>query len=157
MLEAIPKSWFSWNFKISEDSKKIADLDMSSWREKGELRIDGVSYVVFRKGILSPTIVLEKNNAELAKATRSSIFRHSFLLVMEGKQYTLEKRSFFGRSIILKNDLGEIGSVSPRGFLSRRAHVDLPENIELPIRIFVIWLALLLWKRDSDTSAGGSG
>ena len=157
MLEAVPKNWFSWNFKINEDSRKIADLDISSWREKGELRIDGASYVVFRRGILSPTIVLEQNNRELAKATRSSIFRHSFFLEMEGKQYTLEKRSFFSRTIVLKNDLGEIGSVSPRGFLSRRAEVDLPENMELPIRIFAIWLALLLWKRESNTTASGGG
>ena len=157
MLEAIPKNWFSWNFKINQNSNKIADLELSSWREKGELRIDGLNYMVFRKGILSPSIVLEKHNKELAKATRSSIFRHSFLLEMDGKRYTVEKRSFFGRTISLKNDSGEVGSVSPGGFLSRRAYVDLPENIELPVRIFVIWLALLLWKRDADTSAGGAG
>jgi hypothetical protein len=157
MLEAIPKSWFSWNFKINEGSKKVADLDISSWREKGELRINGVDYVVFRKGTFRPTIILEQSNTKLAKATRSSIFRHSFLIETDGKQYTLEKRSFVGRKIILKNDLGEIGSVSPKGFLSRRAIVDLPENMELPLRIFVIWLALFLWKRESGSSAGSSG
>ena len=157
MLEAIPKSWFSWNFKISDDSKKIADLELSSWREKGELRIDGVIYVVRRKGFLSSTILLELNNMELAKASKSSVFRRSFSLEIEGKQYTVKKKSMLGRAIILTNDLGEIGSVSPRSFLSRRANVDLPEEIDLPIRMFIIWLALLLWKHESETAAGGSG
>ena len=157
MLEATPKNWFSWNYTISDDSKKIADLDMSSWREKGELRIDGVSYVVRRKGFLSSTILLELNNTELAKASRSSVFRRSFSLEIEGKRYEIKRKSLLRRTIVLTNDLGAIGSVSPRSFLSRRTNVDLPENIDLPIRMFILWLALLLWKRESETSSGSSG
>lgn len=51
----------------------------------------------------------------------------------------------------------EIGRVSPQGILSRRAEVDLPDAWPLPLKIFIVWLAVLLWKRDSDSSAAGAG
>ena len=41
---------------------------------------------------------------------------------------------------------------------ARREFLELPEDVDLPVRIFVIWLVLLMWKRDSDNAASsGSG
>jgi hypothetical protein len=34
-------------------------------------------------------------------------------------------------------------------------NIDLPENLPLPVRAFVIWLTVLLWKREAQ-AAGGS-
>ena len=36
------------------------------------------------------------------------------------------------------------------GFLSRLMNVELPDDLPLPIRALVVWLTLLLWKRDSE-------
>jgi len=117
MLEAIPKSCFSWNFKVSNDNV-IADLDMSCWREKGELRIDGYSYVVHQRAILSSSIIFELNNSELAKATRAGFFWQNFLLELNEKKQ-LETKSILRPKIVLKNDWGKIGSLVPHGLFSR--------------------------------------
>ena len=156
-MEAIPKGWFSWKFRITDGVKEIADLDMSSWRERGELHIAGLSYALFRKGLLRPTFLLELNGSEIASATKSGALRRVITLQHDGQTYYLRRKSLIRRSVALLNDLGEIGSVSPAGFVTRRANVDLPENLRLPVRIFIIWLVLILWKRDSDSAAAGTG
>jgi hypothetical protein len=46
------------------------------------------------------------------------------------------------------------------GLLCRRMNIDLPEELPLPARAFIVWLTVILWKRDADaagvTGAGGS-
>ena len=47
----------------------------------------------------------------------------------------------------------EVGKISPDGIFTRRATVNLPETLPLPVRVFLVWLTLILWKRDSDSSS----
>jgi hypothetical protein len=48
MLNAIPKAWFSWKFSLEEgDGTPVADLLLSSWRERGSVALrDGLRYTV---------------------------------------------------------------------------------------------------------------
>jgi hypothetical protein len=62
---------------------------------------------------------------------------------------TLRATSAFTRELILLDGSSQIGSISPEGLVGRRAIVDLPDEMPLPVRIFITWLALRLW--DSDT------
>jgi hypothetical protein len=41
----------------------------------------------------------------------------------------------------------------PDHLFTRRSAVDFPDSLALPARIFMIWLALLLWKREAESSA----
>lgn len=41
MLRAVPKSWFSSTHRMSENDSVIATVDLSGWREAGELTIMG--------------------------------------------------------------------------------------------------------------------
>jgi len=154
MLKAIPKRWFSWNFTVMEGSQPVADIDVSWWREKGLLTIQGTTYKVYREGLMSGAFILESAGAVLARAEKPSAFRNSFIIEHAGKHYTLCKKSAFRREFLLLDGSGEIGSLSPEGIFTRRARVDLPEDLPLPVRVFIIWLAVILWKRDSD--AGGA-
>jgi hypothetical protein len=52
---------------------------------------------------------------------------------------------------VLLNGNESLGSVSSRFFSKRRAMADLPESLPLVVRLFIIWLAVILWKRDSDS------
>jgi hypothetical protein len=38
--------------------------------------------------------------------------------------------------------------VGPAGASSREARVDLPGRLPLAVRIFIVWLALVTWRRD---------
>jgi hypothetical protein len=46
-----------------------------------------------------------------------------------------------------------IGSLSPNSWLGRDASVNLPADWPLAVKTFVIWLAIILWKRDAGSGS----
>ncbi len=152
MLKAIPKRWFSWDFTIMEDSKPVSDIDVSWWREKGLLTVYGIDYMVYREGLMSGDFILELDSMVLSRAKKPSAFHRSFLIEHAGKQYTLRAKSAFQRAFLLLDGTREIGLLSPEGIFTRRATVEFPEELSLPTKVFIIWLAVILWKRDSDSA-----
>lgn len=156
MLTAVPKRWFSWDFIIEDDEKAVAEIDMSWWREKGLLKVEGVDYRVHREGLLSGEFILESAGSVIARAEKPSIIHRSFLIDHAGKQYTLRARCLFQRAFLLLEGDREIGSLSPESLFTRRATVDLPQTLPLPVKVFIVWLAMILWKRDSDSAVGAN-
>ena len=157
MLKAIPKRWFSWDFTVMEGSQPVADIDVSWWREKGLLTVHGTDYTVYREGLMSGAFILELDGTVLARAEKPSTFHRAFLIEHAGKQYTLRAKSAFRRAFLLLDGSREIGALSPEGIFTRRATVEFPEELPLPAKVFIIWLAVILWKRDSDSAAGAAG
>ena len=84
MLRIAPKHWYSWDFEVTQDSEHIADIDVSWWREKAEITIQGTSYNVYRQGLMSGAFVLESKDSELARAVKPSSLRRSFTLEYAG-------------------------------------------------------------------------
>ena len=75
MLKATPKSWFSWNFTVMGGAQPVADIDVSWWREKGLLTVQGTTYKVYREGLMSGAFILESARTVLGRATKPSAFR----------------------------------------------------------------------------------
>ena len=102
-MEAVPRSFFSWNFEILENSQKIADLDMSSWREKGLVQVDGANFTISKEGFINPTFTFSQDNTELATATKETMLSHGFVVDVDGKRFYLKKKSSLehGRIVIL--------------------------------------------------------
>ncbi len=107
------------------------------------------------------SFILELNGTQLARAEKPSALRRSFTIQHEGKTYILKAESAFGRTfLLLDNDRRQIGSITPAGMFTRKATVDLPDEMPLPIKVFLVWLTVILWKRDSEavaTAAVASG
>jgi len=152
LLKLVPKSWLSWNFSVLEESHSVADIDISWWREKGVLTVEGTSYEVYREGLMSSDFILESTGSVLARAQKLSAFRRCFLIEHAGKRYTLCAESAFRRIFVLLLDDKAVGSIRPEGCFTRRATADLPQDMLLPIKIFTVWLAVILWKRESDAA-----
>jgi hypothetical protein len=153
MLEAVSKAWFSWNYTITEDSRPVAEVDLSWWREEGFLTVEGMRYHIYREKMLSGAFILEAAGMKLARAEKPSAFQRAFIIEYAGKQYTLRAKSAFSRAFVFLDDSGEIGWIAPRGFFTRVAEVNLPEYLPLPVKVFIIWLVILLWKRESDSAS----
>ncbi len=156
MLTATPKHWFSWDFVVLEGSQAVAEIDISWWRERGVLTVSGVDYHVYRQGVMSGDFILERGGLALARAEKPSAFHRSFIVEHQAKRYTLRTRSMFRRAFLLLEGEREIGSVCPEGVFTRRATVVLPADWPLPVKVFIIWLAVVLWKRESG-SVGAAG
>ena len=113
MLTATPKTWYSWDFAVarhdpwaearalrSDSAPTVAHIDVSAWREKGVLNVEGINYRVYRESAMGD-FVLTRDGAVLARATKPSAFHRSFTLDYDGKQYTLCAKAAFRRAFAL--------------------------------------------------------
>jgi hypothetical protein len=154
MLTLEPTTWFSWAFTVSRAGRACAALDISAWRERGKLVVEGQPFRVVREGLMSGDFRLESASGLLAIASRPSILRRKFVVSFGGRTLTLQPRSAWTRAVVLREGDHEVGTVSPRGLWSRRATATLPDTLPLSIQTFLLWLTVLLWKRESDSGAG---
>lgn len=152
MLTATPRRWFSWNYTVSTQDDHVADIDISWWREKGAIAVAGQHYGVYRERPMSGRFILEANGAPLASAEKPGAFRRRMLIEHAGRQYELKPRGLFTRTFALHEGTAVLGTLSATGVFSRRMQVDLPEALPLPVRLFVVWLTVMLWKRDSEAA-----
>jgi signal transduction histidine kinase len=155
-LTLVPRRWYSWDFDLVDGDRRLAGLEMSWWREKGVLTVDGVDHRIYRES-LAGDFVLEQNGTVVARATKLSVWTNSFVLTCGGHEYSLRKRSMWRREFVLRSGQTEIGSLVPRNMWTRHAQVTLPPDWPLAVRAFVIWLTILIWKRESDSAAAGGG
>jgi hypothetical protein len=152
MLRAVPNGWLSWNFTIYDNDKAIAKIDLAWVREAGELNLDGSIYRVYREGLLNGAFILEKEGQILAFAEKPSALIRSYKVDYNNTNYTLEAASALQRQFVLREGGQTIGSVRPVNAFTKNAIIDLPVDIAMPVRIFMVWLTLILWKRDDDAT-----
>ena len=150
MLQVVPTHWYSSDFTVRQASKPVADVDVSWWREKGTVTIEGVRYEAYRDGVLTGTFVLERNGAVIARAEKPSAFFRKYLVRHGDREYALNARSAFRRAFVLLDGTREIGTIEPASALTRGAIANLPDSWPLPIRAFVIWLTMIQWRRDQS-------
>ena len=153
MLELEPTRLFSWAFTVADDGKPLGTLDISAWRERGDVTAAGQTFTVVRKGFVSSDFRLESRGTILATATKPSVFGREFAVTFSGRTLRLQPRSPWGRALALLEGEREVGDVRPRRIWSRRATATLPDTLPLSVRFFVLWLAVLIWKRDDDAAA----
>jgi hypothetical protein len=154
MLRIEPLRWFSWDFSVDRDGRRVAELDISWWRERGELAVDGTSYAVAREGLLSGDFRMTAPDGRLvATASKPSAFRRRFDIVHGGRTWTLQARSAWRRTMDLSVEGRSAGAITPTSIWSRRATANLPAALPLPVQVFVVWLTVLLWKRDDEAAA----
>lgn len=150
MLRAIPNGLLSWNFTIFDGDDLIANIDFAWVREEGELHLKGSDCRVFREGFLSGDFILEQECQVFARARKTSAMTRSYQINHYDKTFTLEAEFPMMRGFVLRDGGQTIGSVRPEHAFTRKAIVELPEDIALPVRVFMIWLTLLMWKRNAS-------
>lgn len=152
MLTAIPRHWFSWDFTLFDKGESLAEIGMSSWREKGRVTVSNTTYRVYREGFFTGAFVLESNGTVLARAEKPSAMTRKVVVHFGGSQFELKPRSGLSRKFQLLSGGAIVGTLSPAGFLSRRMNIELSEDLPLLIKVFVVWLTVLLWKRESEAA-----
>ena len=154
MLRAYPQSWFSWKFRILDVSDRhIATIDIGWVREDGELCLAERTFRLFRERLFGGAFILEYNGQEVARAQKPSAFLRSFAVSYRGRRFKLQAASPVVREFRLIENDRPVGTVRPENAFTRKAVIDLPDSIELPVQIFLAWLVLVLWKRDQESSS----
>jgi len=154
MLQIRPMRWFSWDFAVERDGREVAELDISWWRERGALTITGQTYAIAREGLIAGDFrMTAPDHSVVATASKPSVLRRRFDIVCRGHTVVLEARSAWRRTMDVLLDGRAVGAITPSGAWTRRASAELPDALPLPVQVFVVWLAVLLWKREQDAAA----
>ena len=153
MLEAIPTNWFSNNIRIQQKNELVGEVEVSPWREKARLELQEGTYDLRREGFCTGDFLLEQEGKVLARATKTSVFQCNFEVDLPTRHVTLRKLSMWNRRFGLFDGDKQIGSVYPQGVFTKRSSIDLPADWSLANRVFVFWLALLIWKRQNAAAA----
>jgi hypothetical protein len=155
MLKLIPKHWYSWDFRLEDATGPVAEVILSSWRERGSIAVGGVQHRISREGLTGP-FILEMSGKEAARARKPSAFRQKFTLTHNGVEYALERVSWWRREFAVFSGGRRVGTIAPESWVARRAVVKLPETMPVWLQAFVVWLTALMWKRDADAAATGA-
>jgi hypothetical protein len=153
MIEAVPKSTFSKDFILFSADGALAELDVSGWRERAEFELEGVPHRLYRESARGD-FVLERAGTVIARATKPSAFRSTFQLQVSGHDLTLRKSSAWRRDFAVFDGAEMVGRIAPVKWFGRRAAVELPGDWNLSLQLFLFWLVLLMWRRQSSAAAG---
>lgn len=152
MLQGIPKSIFSWGFEVCDGSGPIAVMDVRWMSEGGDFEYQGRQYELRKAGVLSGEFSLQENSNVIAEATKTTCVR-SFDVRYAQQHYCLRAASPFTRRFVVAQDGRIIGEIGPEHPFTRRSRLDLPENVPVPVQVFMFWLVILMWRRASNSAA----
>lgn len=148
-----PRGWFSWDYDLIQGGSLLTSISLAWFREKGEFTLGGQRFSIFRDGPLGPFILSDSGGHVLAKGVKPSFLRRRFELERDGHCYLLEADSPFSNTYNLMEGPSVIGTIRCRRLLSWKGEARLLPDLPLPFRIFVLWLVIILWKRDSQGAA----
>ena len=112
MMKVIPKAC-SYAFSVTRGTEAVAQaVDISWWRNKGELRVQGATYRAHRD---KSSYVLESVAGVLARAEHPQRWLREFVIEHSGHWYTLRAKSAFRRQFLLLEGTTQVGSISPEG------------------------------------------
>ena len=153
MLEAIPNNIFSKKFRLHQRDRLVGEVDTSVWREQGSIELEEGTYSLRREGFCSGDFYLERDGHIVARASKPSVLRNTFEIDLPNRHLTLRKLSPLNRRFGVFEGDKQIGSVYPLGIFTRRSNIDLPADWSLASRIFVFWLASLVWNRQNAAAS----
>ncbi len=151
MFRARPSEFFTWDFELFEGEKRVVRMGQSWFREAGYFLWGGREYQLTREGLWSGNFLLQFNGQVLADATKISPFLRCFDVRTEGRTLTLTAASVFTREFQLLVDGTVVGSVAPESFFSRRCTVSFPDDLGVPVQVFLFWLVVLMWRRAAQS------
>lgn len=154
VLTARPRRWYSSDYRILDGDVEIASLRVKLFRDTGIFQVEGEDYQINVEGFLKGRFELRQGPTILAKAEKT---RRKFEIRTSGHRMTLESNGILGRSWDLHVMTGPIGSIRALGWLNNAAEADLPDELPLPLRIFLFYLVLLTWRRQAAGAAAAGG
>jgi hypothetical protein len=155
-IQARPRGLFSWDFDLSVDGEFLADFDMSWLQEGGHFTHGDKEYRLSREGFWSGDFLLTADQEVLARAAKSALVRR-FVVRTGDREFTLEPASVFTRSFRLFENGLIVGGVLPNHLFTRACTLEFPDDLPVPVQVFLFWLVALMWRRAaSDAAAGGS-
>lgn len=139
MLTASPKGWPSTVYSLYEDNAEIGNLDLKT--ASHELLLQGSAYKLHRTGAIKGEYFMESGGKVIARARHAGLLSGTIVIEHNGKEYHLKGGGMFSGTFGLFEGGKRVGNLSVKG---KNFTADLPQDIPLPVRTFILWVMLLI-------------
>lgn len=152
MLQSMRRGVFRHSYDITEEGRPVATLT-GGRREGYTFEVDGETFQVTRQGYRGFTIS-GTQTGEVARADRSNGRTwtiHSMYGPLE-----LARTSIWKETWELRRFGQPAGTLSKDGAFKRGSTADLPDDLPLAIRLFVLCVVEILWERSRQAASAGA-
>lgn len=147
MLRAIPTHICARRFSIRDGDQEVAELSIGWFSETGTATAEGRAMQLRREHVAGGAFELEVGGTLIAKAYKPSLFRNRFELDFGNVRIILERESLLGFAFVIRRGRDVLGRIERPNVFTREAEIDLPDEWPIPLKLFVIWLVLIIWRR----------
>jgi hypothetical protein len=146
MLEARKASAWKNRYDISEDGRRLATWDGSSWRAGGTFELGARRYEVRANMWGNKYEMVDQDGTPTASAAR--VGRKDWKVEADGRTFQFHRASLWRSEEELHSKGQRVGSVRRKSIWRGDAVADLP-GLPLPVKVFVLAVVLTMW----DTAA----
>ncbi len=157
-IEFAPKSLFAArSYTLKRGGVEIGRIDCGGIRQPASIVIGDATFRPARDGVLRTTYHLDGNGSRLASAAPAGAASRRFTVEAGARAYTLAVTSWSGRRFTLSENGAAVGTIARTGFFTTKCKADLPDDLPLEVQAFLIWLVIIIWRRQAATNAIISG
>lgn len=161
MLYAEPVGLLSRRYRVRSGDEVLTELRLAAFRDAAMFTLDGKAYTMRRERPMSGAFVLATASGPVAGARKPSALRNRFEVDHPAGSLLIESVSAWKPIYRVGDGGGQVGWIRRRAWYSRVVEADLPDDLPLAVRVFVLWLVLVLLHRSdaaaiSSAGAGGS-
>ncbi len=153
-IDAVPKSVFSWGCNLYLDDAPLLSFDMAWVSNQGSFQWEGVDYTLYRQSPWFGGFVVSDGSGIFARATKDSAFLRAFTVHLGDREFRLAAASPLSRRFVLKEGENTVGGIDPAFVFSRRCRGEFPDELPIPVCVFLFWLVVLMWRRQSTAAVG---
>ena len=158
LIEFAPKSLFGARYyTLKRDGVEIGRIDCGGIRQPASIVIGDATLRPARDGVLRTTYHLDGNGARLATAAPAGAARRRFTIEAGARTWTLAVASWSGRRFTVTENGAAVGTIARAGFFTAKSTAYLPDDLPLAVQAFLIWLVIIVWRRQAATNAVISG
>jgi hypothetical protein len=153
VLTASPAGFLSRHVVFVRDGRRLGTTRQASVREKAEITLAGTTHT-FQNQLVGSDFLLERSGTLLVRAEKRTL-RRAFDVTLgpDGpapRHLTLEVSGRFafakgGRYVL--SESGRPAGEIVKAALGRSARASLPRNVPEPVQVFLVWVALMMWRR----------
>lgn len=158
-MTAEPQGLITRRYSIVAEGAPVVAISLPAFGPSTASPIGGQTYRLRRVGVLRERFTLEPAVAgalAVASATQRDPLRREFTVEVGARRLTLRSASLLRSDYLLLDGAQTIGTLHPVGALRQSVEADLPDDLPLEARVFIVWVVLLLWRgrRVTRASAG---
>ena len=155
VLSHVPHlSRFSQEYTILDGETPVTDMEIIPYDYSGAWSLGQERWEIscnWEMLGLRREYSLRANGELKGRAQKSSLLSATHDVQFKGQTYSLEKQSIFFRQFTLKQEGKSLGAIYPELPVKMTAVAELPATMALPLKIFLIFLALQWWLGERKT------